>query len=213
MTIIVLLADDHAIAREGVTRIREKQKGIDVVGVTGDGHEAVRLVKRHHPDVAVIDITMPELDGIEATRQVTEQCPGTRIVILSMHATAEHIHRALNAGACGYVLKESAGSEVIDAVRAAAEGRRCVSASVANTIFRDYAHMQRGAKAKPHRHAQFPRTRNPATCRRRERDRQRDRSGSLDHPRHREGPRGTVNVESSLGHWDAVPCRSAASGS
>ena len=143
MAIKVLLADDHALVCEGLRLILEKQEDIAVVGVAAEGRAAVRLDRELSPDVAVLDIAMPEMNGVEAAREIARRCPRTRIIILSMHSTAEHVSRALSAGACGYVLKESAGSEVVRAVRAAAEGRRYVSAKVADTVFQDYAQMKR----------------------------------------------------------------------
>lgn len=145
MAIKVVLADDHALVSEGLRLILEKQKDIAVAGTAGDGREAVRLVKECRPDVAVLDIAMPGLNGVDAAREIAQHCPRTRIIILSMHSTAEHIHRALAAGAIGYVLKESAGSEVVSAVRAAAENRRFVSEKVADAVFQDYARPRRNA--------------------------------------------------------------------
>jgi len=150
VAISVLLADDHALVCEGLRLILEKQKDIVVVGVAADGREAVRLVGKLHPDVAILDISMPEMNGVEAARHLAKHCPRTRTVILSMHSTTEHISRALAAGACGYVLKDSAGSEVVAAVRAAAAGRRYVSPKVADRVLQDYAQIQRGGgKASP----------------------------------------------------------------
>ncbi len=149
MTIKVLLADDHGIVREGVALILEKQKDIKVIGVADDGREAVQLVAQLHPDVVVFDISMPQLNGIEAARQVTKQHPSTRVIILSMHATAEHIHGALRAGACCYVLKESAGKEIVSAIHAAAKGRHFVSPKVSDMVLQDYAHLKRKSKVSP----------------------------------------------------------------
>jgi DNA-binding NarL/FixJ family response regulator len=149
MSIKVLLADDHAVVREGVRLVLEKSKGIEVVAEAGDGREALRLAEQFRPDVAVLDIAMPEMNGTEAARRLAEECPATRVVILSMHATAEHIHRALAAGALGYVLKESAGAEVVEAVRAAAAGRRFISARMSDVVYRDYARLNRGGAETP----------------------------------------------------------------
>src|SRR6185312_13025699 len=116
MTIRILLADDHSILRDGIAALLEAQDGIAVVAHANDGREAVRMASLHTPDVAVMDIVMPELDGIEATR-----------MILTMYSTTEHIFRALQAGAKGYLLKESAGAELVAAIRSVHAGRRFLS--------------------------------------------------------------------------------------
>ena len=134
MTIRVFLADDHAVVRDGLRFLLESQPDIRVIGDAGDGRAAVRLVTQLCHDVALMDIAMPELNGIEATGQIRAACPATRVVILSMHSTAEHIFRALQAGALGYLLKESAGAEVVAAVRAAHAGRRYLSQRIIETM-------------------------------------------------------------------------------
>ena len=100
--------------------------------------EAVRLAPQLHPDVVVMDIAMPELNGIEATQQIHDASPSTQVLILSMHSTTEHIFRALQAGARGYLLKDSAGTEVVDAVRVVHAGRRYLSQKIASTVLDDY---------------------------------------------------------------------------
>lgn len=148
MMIRVFLADDHAIVRDGLRMILEAQGDITVMGDAADGRQAVRLIQKLHPDVAVIDIAMPELNGIEATHEIRQTCPETQVVILSMHSTAEHIFRALQAGALGYLLKESAGIEVVDAVRAVHAGRRYLSQRIADTVIDDYLRQRQAAEAK-----------------------------------------------------------------
>jgi DNA-binding NarL/FixJ family response regulator len=138
MAIRVFLADDHAVVRDGLRFMLETQSDISVIGQAANGRQTVRQVQLLRPDVVVIDIAMPELNGIEATQQIREACPSTRVVILSMHATSEHIFRALRSGAQGYVLKESAGNEVIDAVRAVHAGRRYLSQRITETLIDDY---------------------------------------------------------------------------
>ena len=138
MPINVFLADDHTIVRDGLRAILQGQNDVAVVGEAGDGLETVRLVRETNPDVAVVDITMPGLDGIEAAAQILRSCPQTRVVILSMHATLEHIHLALEAGAQGYLLKEAAGQELVEAVRAVHSGQRYLSRKIANTVVDDY---------------------------------------------------------------------------
>src|SRR5215475_5493530 len=127
MTIRVLLADDHAIMREGLHALLGATPGITVIAEVANGREALRRCEDLTPDVLVMDISMPDLNGIEAARMIREKCPTTRIVILSMHSTTEHVFRAFDAGASGYVLKESAGAEVITAVHTAYAGGRYLS--------------------------------------------------------------------------------------
>jgi DNA-binding NarL/FixJ family response regulator len=134
----VLLADDHAVVRDGLRVLLEAQSDIRVVGNAGNGREVVRLAQQTHPDVIVMDIAMPELNGIEATLQVKDVCPNAQVLVLSMHSTTEHIFRALQAGARGYLLKDSAGAEVVDAVRAVHAGRRYLSQKIATAVIDDY---------------------------------------------------------------------------
>jgi len=131
MSITVLLADDHAMVRDGLKLLLESQQDITVVGLAANGREAIKIAKNTAPDVVILDIAMPELNGIEAALKIRDALPGARIIILSMHATSEHVFRALNAGADGYLLKESAGAEVVRAVRAVYAGRRYLSEKIA----------------------------------------------------------------------------------
>jgi DNA-binding NarL/FixJ family response regulator len=130
MTIRVLLADDHAMMRDGLKALLTASLGVSVVAEVGNGRDAVRRAEELKPDVAIMDISMPELNGIEATRFLRDKCPGIRVVILSMHSSSEHVFRALEAGAMGYLLKESAGAEVNAAVRAVHGGRRYLSRAI-----------------------------------------------------------------------------------
>jgi DNA-binding NarL/FixJ family response regulator len=138
MTISVFLADDHRVLRDGLRILLESQDDIRVVGEAENGNKAIEGVAGTKPDVAVMDITMPELNGIEAAQIIHETIPETGIVILSIHSDLEHIFRALQAGAQGYILKESAGSEVISAVRAVYLGRRYLSPSIRDTVMEAY---------------------------------------------------------------------------
>jgi DNA-binding NarL/FixJ family response regulator len=122
----VLLADDHAVVRYGLRTLLELS-GAEVVAEANEGREALRLARTLNPDVAILDLTMPGLNGIEATALLREECPQTRVVILSMHADSEHVHRAIAAGASAYVLKGSASEEVVAAVRAVQAGRMYLS--------------------------------------------------------------------------------------
>jgi DNA-binding NarL/FixJ family response regulator len=133
-TTTVFLADDHTIVREGLEHILNTQPDIQVVGQAKDGESAVSAVTDVAPDVAVLDIAMPGLSGVEAARRIREACPGTEVVVLSMHSSREHISRALKAGARGYVLKECAGSELVDAVRAVCQGHSYMSQRVSDVM-------------------------------------------------------------------------------
>jgi len=134
MSITVILVDDHAAFREGLHLLLETQSDIRVVAETADGAEAERLARECHADVVVMDIGMPGLNGIEATERIVEGCASTQVVVLSAHGSVEHLLRALRAGARGYVLKESAGSEVISAVRAVYAGERYLCKGIAHGL-------------------------------------------------------------------------------
>ncbi len=134
MSLRLFLADDHAIVLEGLVNVLVKQPDFEVVGTAADGRSAVARVRELKPDVAILDISMPDLDGIEAARQILERDPSIAVVILSMHAGAQHIFRALDAGARGYVLKESAAREIIEAVRTVCTGRRYLGARIAEVM-------------------------------------------------------------------------------
>jgi DNA-binding NarL/FixJ family response regulator len=124
MAIEVLLADDHGVLRDGVCRLLEASADIRVIAAANDGLDAIGETERLRPAVVVMDISMPKLNGIEATRAIVVRAPSTGVLILSMHGSAELIRQALSAGARGYLLKESAGDEVVAAVRAVAAGGR-----------------------------------------------------------------------------------------
>ncbi len=138
MSITVFLADDHAVLRDGVRLLLEMQPDISVVGDAADGREAVHKVAELQPNVVILDIVMPKLNGIEAARQILQANPATRIIILSMNSDSEHIFRALQAGVHGYLLKASAGSEVVEAVRAVYAGRRYLSQDISDSVIDAY---------------------------------------------------------------------------
>jgi len=138
MTITVILADDHAVVRDGLRLLLDAQPDIDVVGDAADGRDVLVKIQQLHPDIVLLDIAMPELNGIEAAYKIIDLSPETSIIILSMHATTEHIFRALNAGARGYLLKESAGAEVVQAVRTIFNGQRYFSQKISDRLVDDY---------------------------------------------------------------------------
>jgi DNA-binding NarL/FixJ family response regulator len=140
MPIKVFIADDHAVVRDGLRALLEAQADIAVIGDAANGRETVRQVQRLCPDVVVMDITMPELNGIEATQQIRESCPSTQVLVLSMHSSREHVYRALQAGARGYLIKESASKEVAVALRVLHAGRRYFSQQITDTVIDDYMH-------------------------------------------------------------------------
>jgi DNA-binding NarL/FixJ family response regulator len=147
MPVSVMLADDHAVVRDGLRALLEGGNDLQVVAVAGNGREAVAEALRLRPDIVIMDIAMPELDGVEATRRIVERSPETRVLILSMYLSAEHIYRALQAGAQGYVLKESAGEEVVDAIRALRAGKRYLSHRITETVIDDY--LREGTNVSP----------------------------------------------------------------
>ena len=142
MSMTVLIADDHAVVRDGLRSMMEIDGDIKVIGDASNGREAVDKVAQLCPDVAIVDIAMPELNGIDATRKILHVCPSTRVIILSMYSSTEHIVRALRAGALGYVLKESAGIEVVNAIRAVYDGHRYLSERILDTVIDDYLHSR-----------------------------------------------------------------------
>jgi DNA-binding NarL/FixJ family response regulator len=129
----VLLAEDHAVVRDALCYLLEAQGDIQITATAADGREAVEKAMQQCPDVAVMDISMPRMDGIEATREICAFCPKTRVVMLTIYHTPEHIRRALQAGATGYVLKDAAGQELVAAVRTLYEGGRYFSSNTSNS--------------------------------------------------------------------------------
>jgi two-component system response regulator NreC len=134
----VLLVDDHTIVRQGIKALLDTQEGIEVVGEAEDGREAIEKAKQMAPNVIVIDITMPNLNGIEATRQIKKINPEMKVLVLSVHDNEEYIHRILQAGASGYLLKESAVSELVSAINAVEKGEIFLSPSISKVVVTDY---------------------------------------------------------------------------
>jgi two-component system, NarL family, response regulator NreC len=134
----VLLGDDHTVLRHGLRKILEDRRDWHVVAEAGNGRDAVREALALAPDVAVLDIGMPLLNGIEATRQIVRRAPSVRVLILSMHSDQVYVTQAIQAGARGYLLKESAGAELLEAISALAAGKSYFSQAVAQVVFDDY---------------------------------------------------------------------------
>jgi DNA-binding NarL/FixJ family response regulator len=134
----VLLGDDHTVLRQGLRKILEERRDWRVVAEAGNGRDAVREAIALAPDVAVLDIGMPLLNGIEATRQIARRAPSVRVLILSMHSDQAYVTQAIQAGARGYLLKESAAGELIEAIAALAAGKSFFSPAVAQVVFDDY---------------------------------------------------------------------------
>lgn len=146
MAISVLLLDDHAVVRDGLQALLAADPALQVAGSFAHADEALRFAADTPPDVAILDIALAGVDGIEAARRLHDLYPGTQILILSMHATPEFVYQALRAGASGYVLKESAGEEVIAAIHAVHAGRRYLSQRISAPALDDYA-KQRGPES------------------------------------------------------------------
>jgi DNA-binding NarL/FixJ family response regulator len=136
MKIRVLIADDHAVVRYGLRALLELS-GSEVVGEAEEGRQALRLARELQPDVAILDVTMPGLNGIDVAAVLREECPDLRAVILSMHSDSEHVHRAFAAGASAYLLKGSASEEIVEAVRAVHAGRLYLSRELASVMSAD----------------------------------------------------------------------------
>jgi len=137
-TIRILLADDHTIVRKGLRMLLENQPGFSVVAEASDGRQAVEQAEATNPDVVVLDIAMPNLSGIEAAQRIVSLLPHAAIVFLSMHSDEGYVLRALKAGAKGYLLKDSAESDLIDAIRAVHQGKTFFSAEISKMLVEDY---------------------------------------------------------------------------
>jgi len=134
----ILLADDHTVVRQGLRKVLEARPEWEVVAEAGDGREAVRQAEESRPDVAIVDVAMPLLNGIEAVRQIARKAPGTRVVVLSMHADEAYVTQMLRAGAAGYLLKDSADVDLLHAVEAVSAGKSFFSPAIARVIADDY---------------------------------------------------------------------------
>jgi len=147
MTIRILLADDHALVRAGVRRILDAEPDLAVVAEAADGAEAVELARTASPDLAVLDISMQRMTGLQAAREISRRSPSVRTLMLSMHDNEQYFFAALKAGACGYVLKSAADEDLVAACRAAIRGEPFLYAGVAGTLVRDFLdRMRRGER-------------------------------------------------------------------
>ena len=142
MTIKIVLADNHRIVRQGLAQLLAGEPDMRVLGEAGDYSTTIKLIEEFSPQVVIMDISMPILNGIAATQEILAVLPETRVIILSMLGDAEHVFRALEAGAQGYLLKESAGREVVEAVLGVYAGRVYLSSPVTNTLISDYLHAR-----------------------------------------------------------------------
>ena len=134
----VLITDDHTLVRAGIRSLLENMEGIEVIAEAGDGREALRLVRAHRPDVVLMDIAMPGLNGLEAAARIAKKCPNVRVIILSMHVNEEYVLQALRAGAAGYMVKGADAAELEIAIRAVARGETYLSPMVSKHVVTDY---------------------------------------------------------------------------
>jgi DNA-binding NarL/FixJ family response regulator len=145
MTIRVLIADDHDIVRDGLRFILEANADIQIVAEAENGLQAIAETQKHQPEIVIIDISMPEMNGIEAVAQIRNDMPSTEVIFLSIYATREYIYRALRTGAKGYLLKESASTEIIDAVYAVQRGNRYLSRKISDSMIDEYLQLREAA--------------------------------------------------------------------
>jgi DNA-binding NarL/FixJ family response regulator len=138
MTIQVLLADDHKIVRDGLRVLIERCHDMHVIAEAEDGRKAFQLARKHKPDVVIMDISMPGLNGIDATRQILEEVPGTKVIALSMHSDKQFVDGMLRAGVVGYLLKDCAADELIQCIRIVLSGRICLSPGITGFLVKEY---------------------------------------------------------------------------
>jgi DNA-binding NarL/FixJ family response regulator len=145
----ILLADDHHLVRAGIRSLLESLPGIEVVAETGDGREAIELVRTHRPNLVLMDITMDGMNGLDATALLLKEFPQLRVIILSMHANEEYVRQALQAGAAAYLLKDAATAELELAVRAVAQGQTYLSPAISRQVVEEYLSGQNEAATGP----------------------------------------------------------------
>ncbi|WP_392542455.1 response regulator [Oryzobacter telluris] len=149
MTVRILLADDHALVRAGLRRIIEGEDGLEVVAEASDGVEAVEVARSTPFDLAVLDVSMPRMTGLQAAREITRRVPDAKVLMLSMHENEQYFFSALQAGASGYVLKSAADEDLVEACRAAMRGEPFLYAGVASTLVRDFLERMRRGERMP----------------------------------------------------------------
>ena len=142
-TITVFLADDHTIVRQGLAKLLEAEPHFKVVGEAENGRQAVSMVRALKPEIVIMDISMPVLNGIEATRLIKKSCPRTKVIILSMHTHDRYIDELINLGVSGYLLKDSTGSDIIQAISAAVKGDTYLSPSISRRVIQDYLYLKK----------------------------------------------------------------------
>ena len=140
MSIRILLADDHKITRQGLRSLLEKQDDMEVVAEAEEGRTAVRLAREFSPHIVIMDVSMPDLNGVEATRQIVERTPDVRVIALSMHSDSLFVTEMLKSGASGYLLKDCAFEELTLAIRAVVDGKTYLSPSISGVVVDDYLH-------------------------------------------------------------------------
>lgn len=143
MPCTILIADDHAVVADGIRHLLAAQGDLEVVGTAADGAEAVRLAGELQPDITLLDIVMPQMNGIDAAREIVRRNPEARVIMLSMYSDSERVYQSLQAGARGYVLKRDLSEELIDAIRQVAANGRYLSPSVTDTVISDYLHEKK----------------------------------------------------------------------
>ena len=139
----ILLVDDHTIVRQGLAKVLEAEPGFRIVGEAKDGREAIGMVEQTRPDIVIMDIAMPLLNGVEATRQIKKANPATKVIILSMHSQRRFISELLSLGASGYLIKDSSGTDVVLAIKAALKGDTYLSPSISRQVIEDYVSLKR----------------------------------------------------------------------
>jgi len=142
-TITVFLADDHTIVRQGLAKLLEVEPHFKVVGEAENGRQAVSMVEALKPEIVIMDISMPLLNGIEATRLIKKSCPQTKVIILSMHTHDRYIDELINLGVSGYLLKDSTGADIIKAISAAVKGDTYLSPSISRRVIEDYLYLKK----------------------------------------------------------------------